>query len=628
LTDVTYDTDEMLCPEHNEKMKKAHEKEQIMLKHLTLQRIKHLDKLAAAAESQGEDEAQALNQTKLRVLGLISNLQLQCVCSSVPVNEGGFAQRNVASQQASQVEQLMRENSYDILAGNLAVVEIPYTDDEVGALIDAKLLSDDFVPPKPLALFDEGKDKKDGSWMINFEDEKYQMNLRRFAIIDGNNRIIALVRITAEIPDFLENTSLNAYLVDLNIHDGLAVQLASMRCNKLSHSFIEDTPGDKIFQFQCVIDVFKKTLPKPKKKGAAEPKLVVTAVCKWIEKNAKDLVDLLPKEFQHSTVVLDATTKEQQTFKEPRVAAYVRVATHVSKEFVRWLQQRYAAHQSGVQPLTQGEKKVFVHHFIKMQIVYEDENPMQFLQEKANQVDRALTISANYKSWSPERRKLFILYQSYETEALVCSKHVMAEVPVLCKRMEAHLQELHDKHKEDPELQQLVPFPVSAHPEHPLVTNMAKMNEGTRDFDVFCNLWSRSAFAQTSGPRKKKEARVYQLPSARNEFDLSFFPRLVQDAYGKVTADMHIVTAERKRAEAEKAKLAKVEEAKQAAIEAAKKKLEEDRKAAQVATLATLAVNTVTGSDNRVAPDAAAESADKEAVCKFCYGSSSFYLFI
>ena len=56
----------------------------------------------------------------------------------------------------------------------------------------------------------------------------------------------------------MENTALDAYLVDLNIHDGLAVQLASMRCNTLSHSFIEDTPGDKIFQFQCVIDIFKK----------------------------------------------------------------------------------------------------------------------------------------------------------------------------------------------------------------------------------------------------------------------------------------------------------------------------------------------------------------------------------
>ena len=100
-----------------------------MLKHMTLQRIAYLERLAAG-EAQGatdeEDEEQTLQSTKLRVLGLISDLQLQCVCSSVPVNEGGFAQRNVASQQASQVEQLMRENSYNILAGNLAVVEIPY----------------------------------------------------------------------------------------------------------------------------------------------------------------------------------------------------------------------------------------------------------------------------------------------------------------------------------------------------------------------------------------------------------------------------------------------------------------------------------------------------------------------
>ena len=116
------------------------------------------------------------------------------------MNEGGFAQRNVASQQASQVEQLMRKNSYDILAGNLAVVEIPYTDAEIKELQDAKLLSKDFVAPKRLVDFEEAKDVEDGSWMISFKDPTYQMNLRRFAIIDGNNRIIALVRITAEDP--------------------------------------------------------------------------------------------------------------------------------------------------------------------------------------------------------------------------------------------------------------------------------------------------------------------------------------------------------------------------------------------------------------------------------------------
>ena len=628
LTGVAYDTDEMFCPGHNDEMQKAHKKEQFMLKHMTLQRIAYLERQATAESQGGTDEEQTLQSTKLRVLGLISDLQLQCVCSSVPVNEGGFAQRNVASQQASQVEQLMRENSYNILAGNLAVVEIPYSDAEVEDLTNAGLLDKDFVPPKRLALFDEAKDVKDGSWMIDFKDPKYQMPLRRFAIVDGNNRIIALVRITAETPDFLKNTSLNAYLVDLDIHDGLAVQLASMRCNKLSHSFIEDTPGDRIFQFQCVMDIYKKTLPKPKKakKGVAdEPKIVVTALCKWIEKNAKDLVDLLPKDFQHSEVVL--VDNEVQTFKDKRVAAFVRVAAKASKEFVRWLQQRYAAHQSGAQPFTQGEKKVFVHHFIKMQIVCDSEDPIKFLQEKANQVDRALAIQANFKSWSSERKQMFTLFQSYDKDALACSEHVWLEVPVLCAQMEAQLQDLHNKHKDDAELLRCIPFPASDHAEHPLVTNMEKMREGKRDFDVFCTLWSRSGYEQTHGPKRKKDSRIFSLPSQSNAFDLSFFPRLVQDAYGKVTTAMHDVTAERKRAEAEAAKLAKSEELKQKAIAAAKKKLEEDKQLAQASAVATVAVQLATGGANREAADEN-NAAAKKTVSKFCSCSSSSFFFL
>ena len=529
----------------------------------------------------------------------------------------------------------MRENSYNILAGNLAVVEIPYSDDEVEDLLKAGLLPEDFVPPKRLAKFDEAKDDvKDGSWMIDFKDPKYQMELRRFAIVDGNNRIIALVRITAETPDFLKNTSLNAYLVDLDIHDGLAVQLASMRCNKLSHSYIEDTPGDRIFQFQCVMEIYKKTLPKPKKnkkgEAAAEPKLVVTALCKWIEQNAKDLVDLLPKDFQHSEVVLNANN-EVQTFKDQRVAAFVRVAAKASKEFVRWLQQRYAAHQSGAQPFTPGEKKVFVHHFIKMQIVFDSEDPIRFLQEKANQVDRALKIGANFKSWSSERKQMFTLFQSYEKDALACSEHVWLEVPVLCARMEAHLRNLHNTHKDDAELLRCIPFPASDHAEHPLVTNMEKMREGKRDFDVFCTLWSRSGYEQTHGPRRKKDSRLFILPSASNAFDLSFFPRLVQDAYGKVTADMHDVTAERKRAEAEAAKLAKIEALKQAAIAAAKKKLEEDKQLAEASAIATVACELATvagaGGANREAADED-NAAARKAVSKFCSCSSSSFFFL
>ena len=96
-----------------------------MLKHITMQRQAHLDQLLKSKQEGGHDEAAPLT-TKLRVLALICDMSMNNLLTSIPVNEGGFAQRNVASQQASQVEQLMRGNSYEILAGNLAVVEIPW----------------------------------------------------------------------------------------------------------------------------------------------------------------------------------------------------------------------------------------------------------------------------------------------------------------------------------------------------------------------------------------------------------------------------------------------------------------------------------------------------------------------
>ena len=111
-------------------------------------------------------------------MALICDMSMNNLLTSTPVNEGGFAQRNVASQQASQVEQLMSEKSYDILAGNLAVVEIPYTEVEIKELQDAKLLPKDFVAPKRVVDFDEAKGVKDGSWMIQFKEQKYQMHLR------------------------------------------------------------------------------------------------------------------------------------------------------------------------------------------------------------------------------------------------------------------------------------------------------------------------------------------------------------------------------------------------------------------------------------------------------------------
>ena len=176
---------------------------------------------------------------------------------------------------------------------------------------------------------------------------------------------------------------------------------------------------------------------------------------------------------------------------------------------MRWLQDRYAAHQSGSKPLTPGEKKVFTHHFIKMQVVLSDDDPAAFLQGKANQVTRAMDLNAHVKNWSTERRTMFHSYQSYEAEPLLCSKHVWAAVPVLCDQMQRHLEELHNKHAEDDQLRPLIPHPAAEHSDHPLVANVARMREGLRDFDVYCILWTKSKRSDQSGPKKAKKTNKH-----------------------------------------------------------------------------------------------------------------------
>ena len=69
--------------------------------------------------------------------------------------------------------------------------------------------------------------------LVIASDQSYQMELRRFAIIDGNNRVMALVKLTSEFKgtDTTFPQTLTCWLVDVEINDPLAVQLASMKCN-------------------------------------------------------------------------------------------------------------------------------------------------------------------------------------------------------------------------------------------------------------------------------------------------------------------------------------------------------------------------------------------------------------
>ena len=79
------------------------------------------------------------------------------------------------------------------------MAEIPFTQDEVDELILNELLPEGLVPPKPLCdMQKEQQGQMLGSWLMRWDDPTLRMSDRRFAIIDGNNRIIAIVRIVAE----------------------------------------------------------------------------------------------------------------------------------------------------------------------------------------------------------------------------------------------------------------------------------------------------------------------------------------------------------------------------------------------------------------------------------------------
>ena len=95
-------------------------------------------------------------------------------------------------------------------------------------------------------------------------------------------------------------------MVDLNIHDSLAVQLASMRCNNLSHAHIEDTLGDRLAQYVSVLTTFRKVFNQPLVEGRmARGQTKQVDVVNWIQRNAADLVDLLPADAKNSTVTVD-----------------------------------------------------------------------------------------------------------------------------------------------------------------------------------------------------------------------------------------------------------------------------------------------------------------------------------
>ena len=544
----------MFCPEHNKELQAKHLKQQIQIKYMTKDREKYLAK-------QAEEDLTLVN-VQMSVLGIIADVSLTSLVGSIPVSEGGFAQRNVASQHASIIEQSIRKDGYLLLAGNLALAEIPFSQDEVDELIQNKLLPDDFVPPKPLRdMQREHQGQRLGAWIMQWDNLELRMRDRRFAIIDGNNRVIAIVRILAEDIDFLKDTPLNAYLVDLPIHDGLAVQLASMKCNRLSHQNIEDTIGDVIQQYQNVVRVFEK-LQTPNF-GKAKDK--ISTIVKWITNNVEELTPLLPPGVQD----------KKGNLKKEALTARIRLAKKASPELAKWIQNKFALHHSEKENMSRGLVRMLSHHHLKMDAVWEHSDPQAYIEARGRQLELGINLQTASKKWKPERRQLLTEFMGYGDEQMRCAAEVMKASPDLCDILQSQLQVLATEHQEDNELRALIPIPITDHPDHRLVKALTKLQEGGCDFDIYCELWVNSK--QAAAPSRDKARRVYP---TYDKFDISNMPRAVQEAYSELCVAMSKVQNERARAKAEAEREAAIKERQEAAKKAAEEQLERDKEEA------------------------------------------------
>ena len=151
----------------------------------------------------------------------------------------GHVQRHVHSASVhSCVETSIQKHGYDDTSGvNISVVEIPRSPAEVAQLQAGDHLPAEYCYPESLREL-RAKDNTQTPWMIDASDPRFQMDLRRFVLIDGNSRVMALVKLTSEHngTDMVFPHQLTCRLVDVEIDYPLAAQFASMKCNA-SHTW-------------------------------------------------------------------------------------------------------------------------------------------------------------------------------------------------------------------------------------------------------------------------------------------------------------------------------------------------------------------------------------------------------
>jgi len=295
----------------------------------------------------------------------------------------------------------MRKESFNPQQGTITVVEIDWEEAEVKELQGLSLLPADFLlPTLPLVAMcpDEIRAIK-GAWQLDAGDPKWEMHKRRFAVIDGNNRVAAILNILADDPRFMDNVSLNAHLVRVNVADCLMVQLASMYCNRLGAKRIADTLADEVCQWQLLLDAYCRFNPS---NNWTTGNIVVAHVVVWIKASIADIAELLPP----TVKVGGEKATSVDELNEDSLLRKVRLAAKLPLAFVKWLQGHYAQIKSEDRAETYGEKATFNAHFLKMNMLHEVGAPelVDFLLWRAQSLTTFDRLRVSAKStWSIPR---------------------------------------------------------------------------------------------------------------------------------------------------------------------------------------------------------------------------------
>ena len=395
----------ILCRQHNKGVREHDEVQQIRLRFLTDKRDRFIAAEKAAIATNRDLTDTVPVSLKMDTVGTIAQMPLSCVMSSTSISDGGFVQRNISQQACSVVERSMREVGFNPQQGTITVVEIDWEDAEVKELKGLSLLPADFVPPSmPLVdMCPPAIRAIKGAWQLDAGDPKWEMHKRRFAVIDGNNRIASIVNILADEPKFMEGVSLNAHLVQVPVEDGLMVQLTSMHCNKVGGERINDTLADEIGQWQLILDLYCKFNPKY---NWEEGKLIVTEVVAWIGTKIADIGGLLPPSIIKSNV---AVVKTGEDLIGSALLRKVRLACKLPRKFVKWLQDYFAQMKGEERPESYGEQNTYCHHFLKMNFLDEPGAPelIPFLQWRVKMLDvySKVKVSA-WSTWSCPKQLL------------------------------------------------------------------------------------------------------------------------------------------------------------------------------------------------------------------------------